>query len=515
MGTALRLLIVEDSEDDAALVIRELTRGGFDVTVQRIDSAAAMTAAIHAEKWDLILSDYSMPHFSGFDALNMVRSNGLEVPFIFVSGTIGEETAVAALKCGAQDYLMKSNLSRLVPAVQRELREYKERQERKRLELQVRQLQRFESIGLLAGGIAHDFNNVIAAILSWATLGYDELPPDNRFRERFKKIHDQAQRAAGLTRQLLAFARRQILQTRNIDLNGLVTETLNLLRKVIGAQIQVQILQAPNLGPVWADPSQAEQVLTNLCLNARDAMPQGGKLHIETKKVEIGEDRGSFPEFVRPGSYALLSVSDTGMGMDAQTMEHVFEPFYTTKELGQGTGLGLATVYGIVKQHNGYIFAESEVNHGTTFRVYLPVGTGPVEVHKEIPAIEVRGGTETVLMAEDHEGLREAVREILGALGYRVLFAANGKEALRLFLQHQESIDLLLLDVVMPLMSGPDALAQMRAIRPEIPVIFTTGYSSESALLESMVKDSVVILQKPYAPNLLGRKIRDVLDHKC
>jgi len=244
-------------------------------------------------------------------------------------------------------------------------------------------------------------------------------------------------------------------------------------------------------------------------------MPQGGKLLIETKKVEIGEDRGSFPEFVRPGSYALLSVSDTGMGMDAQTMEHVFEPFYTTKELGQGTGLGLATVYGIVKQHNGYIFAESEVNHGTTFRVYLPVGTGPVEVHKEIPAIEVRGGTETVLMAEDHEGLREAVREILGALGYRVLFAANGKEALRLFLQHQESIDLLLLDVVMPLMSGPDALAQMRAIRPEIPVIFTTGYSSESALLESMVKDSVVILQKPYAPNLLGRKIRDVLDHKC
>lgn len=294
----------------------------------------------------------------------------------------------------------------------------------------------------------------------------------------------------------------------------MVTETLNLLRKVIGEQIQVQIHLAPDLGPVWADPSQAEQVLTNLCLNARDAMPQGGKLLIETKEVEIGEGRGSFPEFVRPGSYALLSVSDSGTGMDAQTMERIFEPFYTTKELGQGTGLGLATVYGIVKQHNGYVFAESEVNRGTTFRVYLPVGAGPAETHKEILACEVRGGTETILLAEDNEDLREAIQEILKSLDYRVLLAANGEEALRLFLQHQESIDLLLLDVVMPLMSGPDALVRMRAIRPEIPVIFTTGYSSESALLASMVKDNVMILQKPYVPNILGRKIRDVLDRK-
>src|SRR5712692_2090010 len=326
MDTNLRVLIVEDSEDDAALLVRELKQGGFDVTHRRVASAGAMRAALDSERWDLVISDYSMPDFSGSEAMNIVRERGLEVPFIFVSGTIGEDTAVAALKSGAQDYVLKGNLKRLIPATRRELREAEERRERKRLEMQVRLLQRFEAIGRLAGGIAHDFNNVIGAIMGWAEIGYEEAPSGTTTRERFHKIQDQATRATGLTRQILAFARRQFLEPRNIDLNVLVAESVNLLEKLIGAQVQVTAALASDLEPVWADPTQIEQVLTNLCLNARDAMPEGGNLRIETRKATIAEVGDPLGGFAKPGRYALLSVSDTGTGMDAITLEHIFEP---------------------------------------------------------------------------------------------------------------------------------------------------------------------------------------------
>src|SRR6266404_5963480 len=296
-----------------------------------------------------------------FDA---VEANGIRGAVHFCFRIMGEEAAVAALKDGAQDYVMKTNLKRLVPAVQRELRELEVRRERKRLERQVQQLQKFEAIGRLAGGIAHDFNNAIGAIMGWADLALQEAQPGTRLQERLQKICAQAQRTAGLTSQLLAFARQQVLQPRRVDLNGLIEEGTSLLRKVIGADVEVRLVPAPNLRVTVADPVQIDQVLMNLCLNARDAMPKGGRLIIETQNADFEEEYCRLHTYVRPGSYVLLSVSDTGIGMDAATIERIFEPFFTTKDVGKGTGLGLATVFGIVKQHGGFINVYSEPGKG-------------------------------------------------------------------------------------------------------------------------------------------------------
>src|SRR5216683_1866524 len=511
MGTALRVLFIEDSEDDTALQVRMLRQAGYDIDFKRVDSPSALKEVLD-QRWDLIISDYSMPHFTGTDALRLVRDRDSEIPFIFVSGTIGEDAAVAALKVGAQDYLMKANLSRLIPAVRRELREAEERRQRRHLEQHVHQLQRFEAIGRLAGGVAHDFNNMIGAILGWADMGYEEASPGSRVQERFQMIGAQAKRAAGLTRQLLAFARRQILQPCNTSLNDLVRTAISLLRNVIGERIEIQTALAQDLWVTWADPTQIEQILMNLCLNARDAMPGGGRLLIETQNVEIGEDYLRVHAYALPGRYVLLRVSDTGTGMDAATLEHIFEPFFTTKEMGKGTGLGLATVYGIVKQHKGFIDVDSAPGQGTAFHVYLPLGEGPPEVQEKRHKDALRGGSEGILIAEDNEGLREAAKEILESLGYRVILAKDGADAVRVFEENHPSIDLVFLDVVMPNLNGPEAYTRMCAIKPHIPVIFTTGYASEANLLSARSREKAIVLQKPYGSQHLAQKLREILD---
>jgi signal transduction histidine kinase len=512
MTIPLRVLLVEDSEDDAALLVRELRRGGYDVSFERVDTAAAMRSALDKQEWDLVVSDHSMPHFSGSAALSLLREKESEMPFIFISGTMGEEAAVAALKDGAQDYLMKSNLTRLVPAVERELREAAERREHKRLERQVLQLQKFEAIGRLAGGIAHDFNNAIGAILGWADLASQEAQPGSRLHDRLQKICAQAQRAAGLTSQLLAFARQQVLQRRKINLNSLVEEGTSLLRKVIGEDIDVRIVPATDLRVTVADPVQIDQVLMNLCLNARDAMPKGGRLIIETNNIEFDQEYCRLHTYVHPGSYVLLTVSDTGMGMDATTIEHIFEPFFTTKEVGKGTGLGLATVFGIVKQHGGFINVYSEPGKGTTFRVYLPSDSGAAETLRSEGQERPQHGTETVLLAEDHDGLRELGQETLEALGYHVILATNGSEAVAFFKSNAGRIDVVVLDVVMPGMSGPDAYAEMCAIRPGLGAVFATGYTAEAASLSSLVANGASVLQKPYTATSLSKAVRKALE---
>jgi two-component system cell cycle sensor histidine kinase/response regulator CckA len=512
MAITLRALLVEDSEDDALLLIRELRRGGYDIVHHRVDSAQSMHAALDSGKWDIVLSDHSMPNFSGTEALSLLRSRNVDVPFIFVSGTIGEEMAVSALRAGAQDYLLKGNLKRLLNAVDRALREADGRRERRRLETQVNQLQRFEAIGRLAGGIAHDFNNVLGSILGWAELGQGDLPEGHRARDRLVKIRAQAERAAALTRQLLAFARRQVLQPQNLDVNALVGESISLMGKVIGENVQIDLVLAPDLEPAWADASQIEQIVMNLCINARDAMPHGGSLRITTERAEVKPGSEEYRSYFKPGRYVLLTVADTGTGMDPATLEHIFEPFFTTKEVGKGTGLGLATVYGIVKQHNGFIEVESELNQGTRFRVYLPVGAGTVAARERKPVSELCRGTETILIAEDNDDLREAAREMIEALGYRVLLAHDGEEAVQLFSENSSGVNLVLLDVVMPKMGGPAALAAMAAIRPDVPAIFTTGYANEADSLAAIGKKRTAILQKPYGTATLGQQIRALLD---
>jgi PAS domain S-box-containing protein len=385
--------------------------------------------------------------------------------------------------------------------------------EKRALERQLAQAQRHDAIGQLAGGIAHDFNNVLAAILGMAELGLMEAPQGSKIRERLEKIQHHGSRAVALTRQLTAFARRQELKRREINLNHAVAEIISLLGETLGKDIELRTNLASDLSATCADPGQVEQILLNLCLNSRDAMPKGGQLFIETTNVNIDEAYCRTHANARPGPYVCLQVSDTGVGMDAKTAERIFEPFFTTKGCGKGTGLGLATVYGIVKQHEGFIHVYSEPGAGATFRIYFPVAAAAeAETAVAPPLTAVQGGRETILVADDHEGLRDLISESLQVLGYRVLLAEDGEEALRKFSEHPSDIDLVVLDVVMPRLRGPDAYARMSALRPDLPVIFCTGYNAETPLMSSTQKEGAIILQKPYTTKILAQQVRAALD---
>lgn len=380
------------------------------------------------------------------------------------------------------------------------------------MERQLHHSQKFEAIGELAGGVAHDFNNVIGAILGWAELGFEQSRSSPQIAERFARIREQAERAAGLTGELLAFARRQVLQPRTVDLNAVTSGLVSFLDKVLRKDIQLKVTNAP-LDPIKADPTQIEQVLMNLCLNARDAMPQGGRLAIETEMVDLDEAYCRFYPNVKPGRYAVLSVSDTGTGMDAETRERIFEPFFTTKGSGKSSGMGLATAYGVVKQHGGFIHVYSEPGQGSLFRVHLPVSLGnePEESggkSRRTQVVEPRG-TETLLIAEDHDSIREMARQTLVNLGYRVLSAVDGEEALRLC--ESERPAMAVLDLVMPKMGGLEAAAKLVERFEKLPLLFTSGYSQESQGPQAAAYDAR-FLQKPYSPSALSRVVREILD---
>jgi two-component system, cell cycle sensor histidine kinase and response regulator CckA len=512
MSTPLSVLMVEDSEEDTELVIRELRRGGYDVRFERVDTSLAMSATLENRTWDVVICDFSLAHFSGADALQLLRRSNPDTPFIYVSGMIGEETAIAALKQGAHDYVMKGSLKRLLPAIQKELKEAQRRCEKAQLERQRRQQERFEAIGRLAGGVAHDFNNLIGAILGWAELGQDEARDGSGQQERFRQIRNQAELAAGLTAQLLAFARRQVLQPITLDMNKSILELRSFLASGMEENIEFKVILDPHLDVIESDASQLGQITMNLCINARDSMPTGGRLIMETHNVEFDKEFCDRNSAGRPGRYVMLVVSDTGIGMDAATVDRLFEPFFASKDLHKGKGLGLATVYGIVKQHGGFLNVCSEVGKGTTFRVYLPSTAGrSVQAQPFTATISVTGN-ETILVAEDHEGIRAVANEILSSHGYRTILAADGQEALRLFRQNPTRIDLAILDVAMPGLSGTEAFTQISAIRPDLPVVFTSGHTSESASLNSKIAAGAAFLQKPYALKALCRIVRSTLD---
>jgi PAS domain S-box-containing protein len=380
------------------------------------------------------------------------------------------------------------------------------------MERQLLQAQKFEAIGQLAGGIAHDFNNVVGAILGWAEIGYDQCGKNPQIADRFTRIREQGERAASLTKELLAFARRQTLQPRIIDVNNIAGGLLTFLDRVIGKDIELKIVTVP-VDAVKADPTQIEQVIMNLCINARDAMPTGGRLVLETEMVELDETYCRFYPHIAPGRYAVISVSDTGIGMDAETKERIFEPFFTTKEPGKGTGMGLATVYGVVKQHGGFTHVYSEPGQGSLFRIYLPATTNgekaPVASPMQSGAVQELRGTEVILIAEDHESIREMARQSLMHLGYKVLSAGDGEEALRLV--EQERPALAVLDVVMPKLGGAAVAARLTERFPNLPVIFTSGYSQETANLPDGTRKTIY-LQKPYSPTALSKLVRNILD---
>jgi two-component system cell cycle sensor histidine kinase/response regulator CckA len=818
MGKPLRVLVVEDSEDDALLVMRELRRNGYDPTFDRVETSEAMKAVLTRQTWDVVISDYRMPRFSAPAALALLTETGIDLPFIVISGTIGEETAVETMKAGAHDYLMKDNLNRLVPAIDRELREAQVRRERKRteeelhlseqryrslidsardviytlspdgmisslnpafeaitgwlrdewigksftsiihpddrtvaeklhflslqgelpplLELRIltkrndfvigeflsvpqleqgrvvqilgigrditkrkqaeervlrqkamleginkilretlmsehekdiartfldvaqqltdsklgfvceinqsgrlgtiaisdlgwdacsisketgnlmvndmeirgirgkviqegrsmifnepashpdwistpeghpaitcfmgiplkregrilgmialankehgydiadqedletlsisfvealnrnreardreslleqfRQAQKMEAVGKLAGGIAHDFNNLITIIKGYGQISIDELKEGDPLKANLREIHKAAERAAALTRQLLAFSRRQIMEMKILNINGILADIEKMLRRIIGEDIQLVTVLAEDVGSVKSDPGQIEQVILNLAVNAKDAMPSGGTLTIETANAELDEAYARHHAAVTPGLYVMVSVSDTGVGMTQEVRERVFEPFFTTKEMGKGTGLGLSTVYGIVKQSGGNIWVYSEPGMGTTFKIYLPRVDEPLsEMESRVIVEELPFGSQTILIVEDEDEVRRLATLILRKQGYNVLEASNGGEALLICERHKSPIDLLLTDVVMPGMSGREVAKRLARLHQVMKVLYMSGYTDNAVAHHGILEKGIAYIQKPFTVRDLAAKVREVLD---
>jgi two-component system cell cycle sensor histidine kinase/response regulator CckA len=383
--------------------------------------------------------------------------------------------------------------------------------EKKRLEAQLLQAQKMESVGRLAGGVAHDFNNLLGVITGYGELLEKSLPADARPQKYLRDIMKAAERAAGLTRQLLAFSRRQVLQPRILDLNTVVGEMEKMLRRLIGEDVQLITVLDDSLGRVQADPGQIEQVLMNLAVNARDAMPRGGRLTIETANVDLDAAYARSRPGVKPGSHVMLAVSDTGHGMEQDVLAQVFEPFFTTKEAGKGTGLGLATVHGIVTQSAGHIFVYSEPKHGTTFKIYLPRVEGVEAVVKATPPEAPQRGSETILLVEDEESLRSLVRECLEASGYTVVEARHATHALEIAEAHSVHIHLLITDVVMPGMSGSELAARLLESHREMKVLYMSGYTDDAVVLHGVLAADAAFLQKPFTMDALARKVREVL----
>ena len=386
--------------------------------------------------------------------------------------------------------------------------------EMRQLEVQYRQAQKMEAVGRLAGGIAHDFNNLLTAIIGTTALVLEDRGLESRARLDIQEIEKAAKRAAGLTRQLLIFSHQQVLEPRALDLNALVGDLEKMLHRLIGEDIELRTKPAALLGAVRADPGQMEQAIVNLVVNARDAMPKGGRLTIETADVELDRSYVAAHVPTRPGPYVLLAISDTGVGMDGATKARLFEPFFTTKEPGRGTGLGLATVYGIVKQSGGYIWAYSELGHGTTFKIYLPrVAQTPEAPESTTSPPTPARGSETLLVVEDQEEVRKLTKRVLEAQGYTVLAAGNGFEALEMVERHPTQIHLMITDVVMPGMNGRELAQRACARRSDLKVLYVSGYTGEAVLQHRLLEPGVAFLQKPFTPDVLARKTREVLDN--
>jgi two-component system cell cycle sensor histidine kinase/response regulator CckA len=643
-ATSLRVLVVEDRAEDAELVIRELRRAELRCETTRVDAEDAFRRALRDFRPDIVLADYTVPGFGGMAALEVLRSIAPHIPLIIVTGSLDEETAAECIKAGAADYVLKTNLLRLGPAIsgalafaqsqsdkqaaeaalrisERRFRalveeswdavalfgadglilygspattrllgyelgefvgrnamelihpddraavllrledvmtqprrrvqvaarllhkngtwrhlegvftnllddpsvsaivnNYRDVTDRRILEEQMILAQKMEAIGRLAGGVAHDFNNILTAIGGYTDLLLADLAPDDHRRSDVEEIYRAADRAAGLTRQLLAFSRRQVLQPKVISLNALVPDIEKMLRRLIGEDILFATVLQPQLGNVRADPGQLEQVIVNLAVNARDAMPDGGRLTIETRNVELDESYAVDHPSVTPGRYVMLAVTDSGVGMDEETRTRIFEPFFTTKVRGKGTGLGLATVYGIVQQTGGHIWPYSEPGRGTTMRVYLPrvdQPPDPIAQAGEPTPVSLRG-TETILLVEDEAPVRSVTRQLLQRNGYTVLEAPDGPTALALADGEQlgTHVDLLLTDVIMPGMSGRELANQLRERRPALRVLFMSGYTDDAVVRHGMLEPGLAYVEKPFRAPMLLRKVREVLESR-
>ncbi len=674
----VRALVVDDSPVDAELVVREMERQGFALEWRRVASAEALTAALAGESWDVVLCDYAMPGFGGLEALALVRDSGLDLPFLLISGTVGEDVAVEAMRAGAHDYLLKDRLTRLGAAVERELHEAEERRERRRaqdaeraaqaetrrllaeaeasrrallsavedlqaaaverrlqtsaleaaanaivitdrdggvvwanpaftaltgyaleearghnprvlvrsgltppeqyaalwrtiragevwrgelvnrrkdgtlypeeqtitpvrddsgaiahfvavkqdvserreaearrqsLEAQLRQAQKMESVGRLAGGVAHDFNNALGVVLGHADLALKLVPAGSPLARHLEAIREAGRRSANLTRQLLGFARQQPVEPRQLDVNDRIEGMLRLLRQLIGEDVRLGWQPGSGLWSVRADPGQVDQLVSNLVVNARDAITGVGEIVVATSNLEADAAFVDRRPGLVPGRYVCLSVKDDGSGIAPELIDRIFEPFFTTKPTGRGTGLGLATVYGIAKQNGGYIGVESEPGRGSTFTVFLPVASGEREADAPVATAEaVRGGSETLLVVEDEPAMLEVTRDVLADLGYRVLATASPGEALSIAATEGDRVDLLVTDLVMPEMNGRELAALLQARHPRLRCLFVSGYTADIVAQRGIVAPGVHLLSKPFTASELAERVRNLLD---
>jgi signal transduction histidine kinase len=514
MKSPLRILHLEDDPNDAALVRSTLEAAGIPCATIVAQNRAEFVAALQRGGIDLILSDFSLPAFDGLAALQIAQTSHPALPVILVSGTLGEERAIDSLKNGATDYVLKERLARLVPAVRRAMREVEERDECRRLEAQFIEAQKMEVVGHLASGVAHDFNNILFIIMGHNDMAATELGPNHPVRLHTEAIRHAAERAAGLTRQLLVFSRKQTVQPVVLDLNEVVRDLAQMLRRLIDETIEMRIVPGNEIGRVKTDSGQVGQVLMNLVVNARDAMPSGGKLSIATNNVTLDEHYTRSHPGAGPGDYVMLSVSDTGTGMTEEVKARLFEAFFTTKPLGKGTGLGLATCQTIVQQSGGHIAVYSEIGLGTTFKVYFPRVQLPLDAAaKSTQTGPPPRGTETLLIVEDEPAVRQLAQSVLEAQGYEVLSASNGRDGLRAARAHKGApIRLVVTDVVMPQMGGKVMTEWFKTTNPALKILFTSGYTDDAIAHHGVLDAGVEFLSKPYTPAMLARKVREMLD---
>lgn len=510
------ILVVEDDIGVAELERRHLQRAGYRVEI--VGTSDAALERIARGGIDLIVLDYRLPgNATGLDVYAVLKASGREVPVILVTGFSDELIAIKALRAGVSDFVSKSAeyLEYLPESVGRVLKQARMHESLHRTEEQLRYAQKMEAIGRLAGGVAHDFNNLLTVIIGYGELAAERLEGDHPARADLEEIRQAAERSAALTHQLLAFSRQQTVNPQIIDLNVVVPNIQKMLSRLIGEDVELSTVLASDLSRVWVDGGQIEQVIMNLAINARDAMPDGGRLIIETADVELDETFSTAHLNVMPGRYVLLAVSDTGCGMDAVTQAHIFEPFFTTKEPGKGTGLGLATVYGIVTQSGGHVFVDSEPQHGTTFKIYFPAVKDPAEqqlIPEDSDIDFARSGSEVILLVEDQNNVRTLARKILAGEGYRLLEAQTAEEAIHLCECEGVQIDLLLTDVIMPGQSGRQLAARFRELHPGARVLFMSGYTGELVLNSQFNSSEVPFLQKPFSAQALVQGVRSVLD---
>ncbi|MCC2669424.1 MAG: sensory box histidine kinase/response regulator [Armatimonadetes bacterium] len=506
--SARSLLLVEDNPGDAELIAEYLEEAApGKMSLELVETLAAAQARLGRPGIDLVLLDLFLPDAAGLETFQGIYAVAPDLPVVVLTGLNDGRLALRAMQAGAQDYLVKGQINGelLVRSIRYAV-------ERAQGQQQLRQAQKMEAVGRLAGGVAHDFNNMLAVISGYSELLLMACPEDDLSREPLLQIRSAGQRAAALTRQLLAFGRRQLLHPARVDVGLLLDNLRGMLAQMVGEQIRLVVECAPDLEPIYADAGQIEQVILNLTFNARDAMPRGGRLTVGAKRVDLSETESVGPPGLRPGTYICLSVEDTGTGIAEEDRPHLFEPFFTTKEQGKGTGLGLASVYGIVRQSEGDIEVKSEVGRGTVFRVYFPAVREPGPEVVALPPEVALPGRETVLILEDEPSLLRLIGDILDSHGYRTLLAGHSEEALRLASEHEGPIHVLLADVVMPGLHGPEVAARIRPLRPELRVLFMTGYADEVMLGYDLTPTDEALLQKPFSHATLTARIRRLLD---